>query len=130
MDLPPGTRLGPYEIVAPLGAGGMGEVYRAKDTRLDRTVAIKIVLATLGDRPEVRPRFDVGEATLPVTASPQLPAPSPVAFLVMEFCDGETLAARLARGPLPIDQVLRYAIEIASALDAAHRQGIVHRDLK
>jgi len=124
----------------------MGEVYRARDTRLDRTVAIKIVSATFGDRPEARqrferearavsalshphvcPLFDVGEATL---RSPRSPAPSPVAFLVMEFCDGETLGSRLARGSLPIDQVLRYAIEIASALDAADRQGIVHRDLK
>src|SRR2546422_9920725 len=108
MGLPPGTRLGPYEVVAPLGAGGMGEVYRATDTRLDRTVAIKIVSATLGERPEVRQRFerearavsslshphicalfDVGEAMLP---SPQSPAPSPVAFIVMEFLDGDTLA--------------------------------------
>src|SRR6058998_994141 len=135
MGLPPGTRLGPYEIVAPIGAGGMGEVYRAKDTRLDRTVAIKIVApARAGDRealqrferearavsalshPHICPLFDVGEATL---RSPRSPAPSPVAFLVMEFCDGETLASRLARGALPIDQVLGYAIEIASALDAA-----------
>src|SRR6266481_4455230 len=137
MALNSGTRLGPYEIVAPLGAGGMGEVYRAKDMRLDRTVAIKIVSATLGDRPEARqrferearavsalshphicPLFDVGEATL---TNPESQSPNPVQYLVMEYCDGETLAARLARGSLPIDQVLRYAIEIASALDAAHR---------
>src|SRR5712691_2362814 len=129
MGLPPGTRLGPYEIVAPIGAGGMGEVYRAKDTRLDRTVAIKIVSATLGERPDVRqrferearavaalshphicPLFDVGEAMLP---SLQSPTPSPVAFIVMEFLDGDTLADRLRKGRLPIEQMLRYAIEIA-----------------
>src|SRR6184192_2105372 len=126
MALTAGTKLGPYEIVSSLGAGGMGEVYRARDTRLDRTVAIKIVSATLGDRSELRqrferearavsalshphicPLFDIGEATLPSpqSPSPHSPAPSPVAFLVMEFCDGETLASRLARGPLPIDRV-------------------------
>jgi serine/threonine protein kinase/Tfp pilus assembly protein PilF len=124
----------------------MGEVYRAKDTRLDRTVAIKVIAASLGDRPDLRQRFerearavsclshphicalfDVGEATL---AGVGADVARPVAFLVMEFLDGETLAARLRKGPLPIDQVLRYAIEIAAALDAAHRHGIVHRDLK
>jgi tetratricopeptide (TPR) repeat protein len=145
MGLQPGVRLGPYEILAPIGAGGMGEVYRAKDTRLDRTVAIKVMAASLGDRParqrferearavsrlshpHICPLFDVGEATLP-GVGPDVARPVP--FLVMEFLDGETLAARLHKGPLPIDQVLRYAVEIASALDAAHRHGIVHRDLK
>src|SRR5213083_1951456 len=145
MRLPSGSRLGPYEIVAPLGAGGMGEVYRAKDTRLGRTVAIKIVSSALGDSAETRqrferearavsalshphicPLFDVGEATL---TNPESQSPNPVHYLVMEYCDGDTLADRLRKGPLPIDQVLRYAIEIASALEAAHRAGIVHRDL-
>jgi serine/threonine protein kinase len=149
MALASGARLGPYEILTLVGAGGMGEVYRARDTRLDRQVAIKIVSATrAGDRearqrferearaasslshPHICPLFDVGEATLPSAASPQVLAASPVAYLVMEYCDGETLASRLKKGAMPIDQMLRYAIEIASALDAAHRAGIVHRDLK
>src|SRR5216117_974206 len=136
MRLPSGSRLGPYEIVAPLGAGGMGEVYRAKDTRLDRTVAIKIISTTLGDRPEMRQRFEREARAVSSLSHPHI-CPlfdvgqhEGVEFLVMEHLDGETLAARLKKGPLPIDQVLRYAIEIASALDAAHRQGIVHRDLK
>src|SRR5207247_438656 len=146
MPLQAGTRRGPHEIASALGAGGMGEVYRAKDTRLDRTVAIKIVSSTLEDRLELRQRFerearavsslshphictlfDVGEATLPGAESP---AAGPVAFLVMEYLEGETLAGRLAKGPLPLDEVLRFAIEIASALAAAQRQGITHRDLK
>jgi eukaryotic-like serine/threonine-protein kinase len=134
MNLPPGTRLGPYVIDRPIGAGGMGEVYRARDSRLDRTVAIKIIPTSIGvdvrqrferearaisslSHPHICPLFDVGEH-------------EDVEFLVMEYLDGETLAARVKKGPLPIDQVLRYAIEIASALEAAHRQGIVHRDLK
>ena len=147
MVLSAGARLGPYEILSPLGAGGMGEVYRAKDTRIDRTVAIKIISSTLGHRvaelrqrferearavsslshPHICALFDVGDA-MPSGSESQ--APSPVAFLVMEYLDGETLAARLARGALPLDKVLRYSIEIASALDAAHRHGITHRDLK
>src|SRR5439155_271016 len=146
MRLPSGSRLGPYEIVAPLGAGGMGEVYRAKDTRLGRTVAIKIVSSALGDSAETRqrferearavsslshphicPLFDVGEAA-PTSDGRELDRA--LQFLVMEYLDGESLAFRLVRGGLSIDQVLRYATEIVSALDAAHRQGIIHRDLK
>src|SRR5438034_6388959 len=136
MRLPSGSRLGPYEIVAPLGAGGMGEVYRAKDTRLDRTVAIKIISTMIGDRPETRQRFEREARTISSLSHPHIcplfdvGQQDGVEYLVMEFLEGETLAARVAKGALPIDQVLRYAIEIASALDAAHRQGIVHRDLK
>jgi hypothetical protein len=147
-----GTRLGPYEIVAPLGAGGMGEVYKALDTRLDRAVAVKVLSSVTSASPEARERFereartisqlshphicalfDVGEATLqPPAPSSQPPtaSPQPLQFLVMELLDGETLAQRLASGPLPLDLTLRYAAQIADALDKAHRQGIVHRDLK
>jgi eukaryotic-like serine/threonine-protein kinase len=151
MILAPGVRLGPYEIEALIGAGGMGEVYRARDTRLDRSVAVKILSATLSS-PEARQRFereartisqlshphicalfDVGEAPAPRAArSPESPASSaqPLQFLVMELLEGETLADRLAGGPLPFGLTIRYAMEIADALDKAHRQGIVHRDLK
>jgi Tol biopolymer transport system component len=136
MRLQPGVRLGPYEIVAPLGAGGMGQVYRAIDKRLDRTVAIKIISAGLVDRPDARQRFEREGRAVSKLNHPHICAlfdvgqQDGVEYLVMEYLEGETLAARLTRGPLPINQVLRYAIEIASALDAAHRQGIVHRDLK
>lgn len=148
MSLTSGTRLGPYEITALLGAGGMGEVYRARDTRLDRTVAIKILPAEFAADPERRARFerearaisqlnhphicslfDIGEAA-PTGPLPQAPSPCSVSYLVMEHLDGETLAARLERGPLPLTEVLRIGGEIASALDSAHRHGIVHRDLK
>jgi hypothetical protein len=161
MTLTPGTCLGPYEVVAPLGAGGMGEVYRARDTRLDRTVAIKILPPELGADPDRRARFerearaisqlshphicnlyDIGEAVpsalhpkpsaqAPV-AGPQslVPGPSSVSYLVMEYLEGETLAARLDHGPLPLTDTLRIGHEMASALDSAHRHGIVHRDLK
>ncbi len=146
-----GTRLGPYEIETPLGAGGMGEVYKGRDTRLDRSVAIKILPAHLSSNPEFKLRFereartisglnhpnicvlhDVGEVELaiPNPTAGQTAATSATSYLVMELCDGETLADRLVRGPLPIDQVLRYGIEIADALDRAHRSGITHRDLK
>ena len=136
MAVQPGTRLGPYEIIALLGAGGMGEVYRAKDTRLARTVAIKIISATLAAGPEARERFEREAHAVASLNHPHICALFDVGqhdgieFLVMEHLEGESLAARLARGPLPLDQVLRIAIEIASALNAAHRQGIVHRDLK
>ena len=138
-----GTRLGPYEIQSPLGAGGMGEVYRARDTRLDRIVAIKILPAALADDPQFRERFDrearaISQLDHPNIcalydtgeASPEPQASSPVRFLVMQFLEGDTLASRIARGPLPLDQALTVAVQIADALVAAHRAGIVHRDLK
>jgi len=137
-----GARLGPYEIVAPLGAGGMGEVYRARDTRLGRDVAVKILPVDTSSSPDAHQRFereartisqlshphicalyDVGEAP-----DPQSPVASP--YLVMELLDGETLAQRLLSGALPRESTLRYASQIADAMDKAHRQGIVHRDLK
>jgi len=136
MTLAQGTRLGPYEILASVGAGGMGEVYKARDTRLDRTVAVKVLPSHLSDNPEVRQRFDREARTISSLSHPHICALHDVGhqdgidYLVMEFLEGETLTDRLARGALPAEQVLRYGIEIADALDKAHRQGIVHRDLK
>ncbi len=132
----PGTRLGPYEIVAPIGAGGMGEVYRASDTRLHRTVAIKVVSERLRDRPDLRARFRIEAEAIAAINHPHIcqlydiGQHDDVDFLVMELVEGETLADRLVRGRLPLDRVLIAAREIAAALDAAHRHGIVHRDLK
>jgi Tol biopolymer transport system component/predicted Ser/Thr protein kinase len=132
----PGKRLGPYEILSTIGAGGMGEVYRAKDTRLDRIVAIKILPDHLADRAELRERFEREAKTISSLNHPHICTLYDVGhqdgtdYLVMEYLEGETLAARLGKGPLPLDQVLKYAIEIADALDKAHRKGITHRDLK
>src|SRR5467141_3018498 len=126
MALAPGTHLGPYEILGPLGAGGMGEVYRARDTRLDRTVAIKVLPQHLADTPEVRQRFEREARAVSALNHPHICALHDVGsqdgtdYLVMEYLEGETLAARLAKGPLPVAQTLRYAIEIADALDKAH----------
>ncbi len=136
MALAPGTRLGPYEIVAPLGAGGMGEVYRARDTRLERTVAVKVLPQHLSASSEVRQRFEREAKTISQLSHPHICALYDVGregeteYLVMEYLEGETLADRLLKGSLPTEQTLRYGIEIADALDKAHRQGIVHRDLK
>jgi serine/threonine-protein kinase len=140
-----GQRVGPYLLSSRIGAGGMGEVYKAIDTRLDRTVAVKVLPAHISNDPQARERFDrearavaalnhphicalfdVGESTIESPAQ----APESVRFLVMELLEGETLAARLARGPLSVPEALHYAGQIASALDNAHRAGIVHRDLK
>ena len=134
----PGTRFGPYEIVAPLGAGGMGEVYRARDTRLDRTVAIKVLPAEIAADLASRARFEREARAIAALDHPHICPIHDVGehhgtqYLVMQYLDGETLAARLARakGPLPNDQSLRIATEIADALDKAHRAGITHRDLK
>jgi serine/threonine protein kinase len=141
MPLAAGFRLGPYEIVGAVGRGGMGEVYRATDTRLGRTVAIKVLAPNLAGDPEVRARFEREGRTISSLGHPNIctlfdigrATPSSgeaVDYLVLEFLDGETLDARLARGPLPIDQALRYAIQMCEALDAAHRRGLTHRDLK
>jgi eukaryotic-like serine/threonine-protein kinase len=136
MALTSGTRLGPYEIVAPLGAGGMGEVYRARDTRLDRTVAVKILTQGLADTPEIRQRFEREARAVSSLNHPHICAlydvghQDGIEYLVMEYLEGETLAARIEKGPMPSADVLRYASQIADALDKAHRQGIVHRDLK
>ena len=136
MALTAGNRLGPYEIVAPLGAGGMGEVYRAKDTRLDRDVAVKILPAGFAANPEFKARFEREAKTISQLSHPNVCSLFDVGnhegmeYLVMELIEGESLGDRLQKGPLPIALVLKHGIEIASALDAAHRQGIVHRDLK
>src|ERR1700758_4612536 len=136
MSLGAGTRLGPYEIVSLIGAGGMGEVYRARDTRLERTVAIKVLPERLSSSPEVRQRFEREAKTISQLSHPHICAlydvgnQDGVEYLVMEYLEGETLSDRLAKGPLPREQLLRYGVEMADALDRAHRQGIVHRDLK
>ncbi len=136
MPLVPGIRLGPYELKSLLGAGGMGEVYRARDTRLDRTVAIRVLPADTARDAEQRQRLDREAHTIASLNHPHICTlydighQDGVDYLVMEHLEGETLAARLARGPLPLDQTLKYGIEIADALDKAHRAGIVHRDLK
>jgi Tol biopolymer transport system component len=136
MTLPAGSRLGPYEIVAPLGVGGMGEVYKARDTRLERTVAVKVLASHLAASPEVRQRFEREAKTISQLSHPHICAlhdvgrEGEIEYLVMEYLEGETLSDRLAKGALPIDQVLRFGVQIADALDKAHRQGIVHRDLK
>src|SRR5262249_35000416 len=125
-----------YEIQSPLGAGGMGEVYRARDTRLDRTVAVKILPSHLSENAEARQRFDQEARTISSVNHPNICTLYDVGhqngtdYLVMEFLEGETLAERLRKGPLPIEQVLRYAIDICDGLDRAHRCGIIHRDLK
>jgi serine/threonine protein kinase len=136
MPLPNGTRLGPYEVIAPLGAGGMGEVYRARDTRLDRIVAVKILPSHLSSDPTLRQRFEQEAKAISSLNHPHICALYDVGhqdgtdFLVMEYLEGDTLATLLEKGPLPLAQVLRYGVAIADALDKAHRQGIIHRDLK
>ncbi len=136
MSFVPGTRLGPYEIVSPLGAGGMGEVYRARDTRLDRTVAIKVLPEHLAGNPELRQRFEREARAVSSLNHPHIcilhdiGSHNGIDYMVMEYLEGETLAARLAAGPLPLDQALRHAIAIADALAQAHRKSVFHRDLK
>jgi serine/threonine protein kinase/Tol biopolymer transport system component len=136
MSLSAGARLGVYEVIALLGAGGMGEVYKARDTRLDRTVAIKILPDALATDPQFRDRFDREARTISQLDHPQICALYDVgeqggtAYLVMQYLEGETLADRLTKGALPLDQALQVAIQIADALATAHKAGIVHRDLK
>ena len=136
MTLAAGTRLGPYESLAPLGAGGMGAVDRARDTRLERTVAVKVLAEHRSATPVARQRFEREARTISQLSHPHICALYDVgregesAYLVMELLDGETLADRLLRGALPPGEILRHGIEIADALDKAHRQGVVHRDLK
>jgi serine/threonine protein kinase len=130
MPLAAKTRLGPYEVITLLGAGGMGEVYQARDTRLDRTVAVKICKGRLTERFEREARAISSLNHQHICALYDIGREDSVEFLVMEYLEGETLEARLHKGALPIEEALRIAIQIASALDAAHRKGIVHRDLK
>src|SRR6202790_2395835 len=136
MPLTPATQLGPYEILCAIGAGGMGEVYRARDTRLERIVAVKILPDHLSDRAELRERFEREARTIASLNHPHIcilfdiGRQDEIDYLVMEYLEGETLAERLKKGPLPLEQVLQYAIEIADALDKAHRKGVTHRDIK
>src|SRR5262250_2672845 len=136
MPLASGTKLGPYEIQSPLGAGGMGEVYRAQDTRLERTVAIKILPAHLSCDQVHKQRFEREAKTISGLNHPHICVlydighQDDIDYLVMECVEGETLTKRLEKGPLPFEQVLKYGTQIADALDKAHRGGVVHRDLK
>jgi serine/threonine protein kinase len=136
MALLTGSRLGPYEIISLLGAGGMGEVYRAKDTRLDRTVAIKVLPSHLSSDPELKQRMEREARAISalqhanICTLHDIGAQDGIDFMVMEYLEGQTLAARLEKGPLPLDQVLKVGTEVAQALDKAHRHGIIHRDLK
>src|ERR1043165_2073930 len=134
MALTPGSRTGPFEILGCLGAGGMGEVYRARDTRLHRDVALKVLPEALSEDPDRRARFEREATVLAALNHRNIAAVYGIAesvnAIVMEFVEGETLADRIARGALDADEALEIARQIAEALDAAHESGIVHRDLK
>src|SRR5499425_3690509 len=136
MSLASGTKLGPFEVLGPLGAGGMGEVYRAKDTRLERTVAIKILPAQVSNDPVRKQRFEREAKTISNLNHPHIcvlhdiGSQDGVDYLVMECVEGETLAKRLEKGPLPLEQVLKLGAQMADAREKAHRSGVVHRDLK
>ncbi|HZL66664.1 MAG TPA: serine/threonine-protein kinase, partial [Candidatus Limnocylindrales bacterium] len=131
MALASGTKLGPYEIVSPLGAGGMGEVYLARDTRLNRSVAVKILPSHLSKDPEAKQRFDREARTISSLNHPNICTLHDVGhqdgidYLVMEHLEGQTLAERLSKGPLPLDQVLKYGAEICEGLERAHRSSVV-----
>jgi tRNA A-37 threonylcarbamoyl transferase component Bud32 len=136
VKLQPGTRLGPYEILSPVGAGGMGEVYKARDTRLDRSVAIKVLASRLAGDGDPRARFEREAKAISALNHPHICTLHDVGrqgdseYLVMEYLEGESLAHRLTKGRLPLSQVYRLGAQIADALDKAHKQGIIHRDLK
>ena len=136
MAFEPGTRFGVYELLGPLGSGGMGEVYRARDTRLNRTVAIKVLRSATLDRLDARPRFQREARAIASLNHPHICTLHDVGhergvdFIVMEYVEGETLAARLPRGGFPLREVIQFARDIADAVDAAHRRGVIHRDLK
>jgi serine/threonine protein kinase len=136
MTLASGTKLGPHEILVAIGAGGMGEVYRARDTRLDRTVAIKILPAHLSENAGARERFDREARAISSLSHPNIchlydvGQQDDVRYLVMEYLEGETLADRLHKGRLPLEQVLKIGADICEGLEKAHRSNVVHRDLK
>ncbi len=136
MSVQAGTRLGPYEIVAPLGEGGMGEVFEARDTRLNRRVAVKLLRSEFAAASDRRARFEQEARAIASLAHPHICTlydvgrEQDIEFLVMELLDGQTLDVRLGRGPLPLQEAIRTAIEVADALDCAHRHGVVHGDLK
>src|SRR5437762_4249635 len=131
-----GTQLGPYEILAPIGAGGMGEVYKAADRRLERTVAMKLLPRHWAENTEMRQRFEREAQIIASLDHPNICVLHDIGhqdgydFLVMEYLEGDTLAARIERGAMPWDEALRVGIAMADALDKAHRRGVVHRDLK
>ena len=136
MPITPGTKLGPYEVISAAGAGGMGEVYKARDSRLERDVAIKVLPSHLSSNPDLRARFEREAKSISGLQHPNIcvlhdvGSQEGIDFLVMEFLEGETLAARITRKPLTLEEVLKIGIELADGLDKAHRTGIVHRDLK
>jgi eukaryotic-like serine/threonine-protein kinase len=132
MPLSPGEKLGPYEIVSAIGAGGMGEVYKARDTRLDRTVAIKVLPEHIAKRADLRARFEREARAVASLNHPHICTLHDIGpgYMVMELIEGETLAARIEKGSLPLDQALKLATQIADALDRAHRAGVTHRDVK
>src|SRR6476619_1133958 len=131
-----GAKLGPYEVLSPIGAGGMGEVYKARDTRLDRTVAVKVLPEHIAKREDARARFEREARSVASLNHPNICVLHDIGshegagYMVMEFMEGETLAARIEKGALPLDQALRFAVQIADALDRAHRAGVTHRDVK
>ena len=136
MSLAAGSRLGSYEVIAPIGAGGMGAVYRARDERLDREVAIKVLADSLTKDDAAMARFEREAMSVAKLSHPNILSifefghDAGTAFVVMELVDGETLRARLERGPIPARKAIAYALQIAKGLGAAHARGIVHRDLK
>ena len=136
MPLSTGDKLGPYEIVSPIGEGGMGEVYKARDTRLERTVAIKVLPEHIAKREDLRARFEREARAVASLNHPNICTLYDIGsqdghgYMIMEYMEGETLAARIAKGAIPLDQALKYAAQIADALDRAHRAGVTHRDVK
>ncbi|MBL8295955.1 MAG: protein kinase, partial [Bryobacterales bacterium] len=132
MPLSPGEKLGPYEVLAPIGAGGMGEVYRARDTRLGRTVAVKVLPDHIAGREDARGRFEREARAVASLNHPNICVLHDIGpnYMVLELIEGETLAARIEKGALPLAQALQYAVQIADALDRAHRAGVTHRDVK
>src|SRR6185503_5294969 len=136
MTLSPGTRLGPYEILAPIGAGGMGEVYRARDTKLDRDVAVKVLPESVAADPDTLARFEREAKAVAALSHPNILAIHDFgmhdghAYAVMELLEGETLRGKLVAGPIPRKQAVDYALQVARGLSAAHEKGIMHRDLK
>ena len=132
MPLTPGEKLGPYEILSAIGAGGMGEVYKARDTRLDRTVAIKVLPEHIAAREDHRLRFEREARAVASLNHPHICVLHDIGpgYMVMELIEGETLAARIEKGAIPLDQALKFATQIADALDRAHRAGVTHRDVK
>ena len=132
MPLSPGEKLGPYEIVSAIGAGGMGEVYRARDTRLERVVAVKILPSHIAERPDLRARFEREARAAASLNHPHICVLFDIGpgYMVMELIEGEMLSSRMEKGAIPREQALVWAGQIADALDRAHRAGVTHRDRK